>query len=180
MKIGALAFLIVAGYVSPASAGSISFSFANFDGNTDGTVSGTIFGLADNTANEAATGLTITSAPAAFGLSLPVDVFNTWTIGTNNFTVSNGIVTNAAFGASAGHPDSLPILGLTISYNASGSPNLLSENDGQVTRNTQTAAANIEFGSLSGGSSTPEPSTLALAGLALVGLTFARSRASRS
>lgn len=84
--------------VSPASAAiDFSFSFDNTVGNVNGTVTGIIGGLEDN-ATGAATSLEITSFPA--GLGTPVDgtdVFAWDRIFSNQFTVTNGLITAADF-----------------------------------------------------------------------------------
>lgn len=83
---------------APAQALDFTFSFSNSGGTTPGTVSGTIYGLSDNTANQAATDIQITSYPSALGFgSTPFSVFTFGTPSSNSFSVVSGTITAADF-----------------------------------------------------------------------------------
>jgi PEP-CTERM motif len=74
------------------------FSFTNSTGNTAGTVTGTIdFAITGDATNVAASDVTITSYPSAWGNigTTPVDVFGMPI--SNSFTVSGGEITAADF-----------------------------------------------------------------------------------
>lgn len=96
---GALATSLVA-WEKPAQAIQLfNFSFDNIQGPVNGTVSGTL-NLPDGNGTFAATSIKINSAPAALGYTQPVDVLSYFTnVGINEFTVSNGTITNSTFAA---------------------------------------------------------------------------------
>lgn len=96
-SVGALvgALMLVVGFWSyPANALTFQFSFTNNLGNdpAQSLVQGIISGLLDNTANQPALSVQVTSNPAGFGVGeyvgVPLDNF---------FTVSGGVITSALF-----------------------------------------------------------------------------------
>jgi len=87
--------------VTVANAATFNFSFSNEDGPVNGTVSGTIT-LPDGNGTFPASNITVTSAPAALGYTLPFNVFaGLPNIIQNTFTVVGGMINNAVsvFGA---------------------------------------------------------------------------------
>jgi hypothetical protein len=90
----------------PAVALDFNFSYTNVTGGIAGTVEGTIFGLADNTNNQSATSIVITSVPAAY--TFPLLDGNDVTLWDaqfdNTFDVSNGMITSISFLASTNPP----------------------------------------------------------------------------
>ncbi|MFM1841973.1 MAG: hypothetical protein RLZZ490_709 [Cyanobacteriota bacterium] len=77
---------------NPAQAINYNFTFSNVTGPVAGTVAGTIT-LPDGDGTFAATGITVTSAPAALGYTYPFDVLaNLTTVGQNTFTVTGGAI----------------------------------------------------------------------------------------
>jgi hypothetical protein len=67
MTLGAFAFVSALALAStPCHALNFDFSFSNTTGNTAGTVTGEIEGLVDNTANQQASAVIITSAPSVY------------------------------------------------------------------------------------------------------------------
>ncbi len=88
---------------TPSDALTFDFSFSNVVGDVNGTVTGQIFGLTDNTSNQAATLVDVTSAPAGLGLPIPPNLsFQPQFANPNSFTVTSGTITNAAFDGSSG------------------------------------------------------------------------------
>src|ERR1700730_15434863 len=71
------------------------FWFSNVSGNVSGTITGEIFGLTDD-ATGPASNVIVDSYPG--GLQLPAPPLTNFSdIGPNSFTVSSGVVTDAAF-----------------------------------------------------------------------------------
>jgi PEP-CTERM motif len=71
------------------------FSFSNITGNVPGTVTGEVLGLMDD-ATGPASNVIVDSYPA--GLQLPAPPLTIFSdLGPNSFTVSSGVVTDAAF-----------------------------------------------------------------------------------
>jgi hypothetical protein len=69
-----------------------NFSFSNVNGPVGGTVVGTII-LPDGDGTFAASGITVTSAPAALGYTYPFDVLaNLTVVLQNTFTVTGGAI----------------------------------------------------------------------------------------
>lgn len=69
-----------------------NFSFSNVTGPVGGTVAGTIT-LPDGDGTFAASGITVTSAPAALGYTYPFDVLaNLTVVPQNTFTVTGGAI----------------------------------------------------------------------------------------
>jgi hypothetical protein len=97
-----VAALIVLMHPTASHADLLDFKFSfqgAVTGNILGTVTGEIFGLMDN-ATGPASNVIVDSYPAA--LKLPAPPLTIGRIDVNSFTVSSGVVTNAAFhGASA-------------------------------------------------------------------------------
>ena len=94
MTLGAFAFVsALAPASTPCHALNFDFSFSNTTGNTAGTVTGEIEGLVDNTANQQASAVIITSAPSVYQVPPSFTV----PIGKNLFTVANGNITFALF-----------------------------------------------------------------------------------
>jgi hypothetical protein len=81
---------------------NFTFSFVGTPGDgVPGTVTGEIYGLTDNTANQPATDIVITSYPSALTYlpSTPWDIFSVpgMYFDVNSFTVSSGQITAASF-----------------------------------------------------------------------------------
>jgi hypothetical protein len=98
LSVGAsiLTLATVLGSAQGASAATFNFSFSNVSGPVNGTVSGTVV-LPDGDGTFPATGITVTSAPAALGYTLPFDVLaNLTTVLENTFTVAGGAIDTAA------------------------------------------------------------------------------------
>ena len=69
-----------------------NFSFSNVNGPVGGTVAGTII-LPDGDGTFAASGITVTSAPATLGYTYPFDVLaNLTAVLQNTFTVTGGAI----------------------------------------------------------------------------------------
>jgi hypothetical protein len=98
----------------PADAVTIPFSFTNTIGNTPGTVTGEIVGVAASGFSQA-TSVNILSAPAALGLTLPLDILSepggTFTLDLADFFLtSGGAISQAAIVITANYtlPDYFP------------------------------------------------------------------------
>ena len=105
------AVLLVFLAVTPAKALTYKFEFSsNFN-----TVEGIIEGLVDNTANQAATNVVITSNTGGYGLGTYFPP--TATVFQNDWTIVNEVITDAIFLAAQDIPGLDPILTLTTSAN---------------------------------------------------------------
>jgi hypothetical protein len=85
---------------APSRAATYDFSFGNMYGTVFGTVTGTIVLPDGNATNEAATSVTITSAPSSLASLFPDPILAadlTNPTNDNSFTVSNGKITSALF-----------------------------------------------------------------------------------
>jgi hypothetical protein len=94
----ALAFVLALAS-TPGHALTFNFSFTSVaapPGNVTGTITGTITGLEDNVANQQADAVSITSAPSAFGLTVPFSVALP-DAASNVFTVASGVITESLF-----------------------------------------------------------------------------------
>jgi hypothetical protein len=155
-----------------AHATDINFSFDNVSGNVPGTVSGRIFGLVDNT-NSAATEILITSVPAAIAGGVPPTSFSAFGSATsvgqyitfNSFTLSGGVVTDAVFQIYGGYFD----LNLQPAFGDAFYNELLSS-DVSLSVQNKNGFAGVTF------SSVPEPVSMALLGVGVLGLAAARRR----
>lgn len=79
-----------------AHAATFNFSFSNEDGPVNGTVQGTIE-LPDGDGTFAATSVIVTSAPAALGYTVPLDILGSpVNVFDNSFTVVNGVIDEVA------------------------------------------------------------------------------------
>lgn len=158
------------------------FSFVVTGGSAgSGNVTGQIFGLTDN-ATSATTDVVITGLPAgapSYVPATPIDVFATLSYtGENSFTVSAGQITSGAlvvhFGA--GGNDSLQ---LEPGTGTAGFPGAVSFADPSNSMNSwdavdaNTAAVTYSL------APAPEPSSIAVGGVALLGLALVRRRCSR-
>ena len=93
--LGASLIVLMHPTASHATLLDFKFSFSNVSGNVSGTVTGEIFGPTDD-ATGPASNVIVDSYPAGLGLpALPLTIFSD--IGPNSFTVSSGVVTDAAF-----------------------------------------------------------------------------------
>lgn len=163
---------VIMGLSGNAHATDINFSFDNVTGNVSGTVSGRIFGLSDN-ATSSATEILITSVPAGIAGGLPATSFSAFDyaaslgqfITYNSFTLSGGVVTDAVFQIYGGHFDlNLQPGGGDPFYNE-----LVSFDESSIVQNTD-GFAGVTF------SSVPEPVSMALLGVGVLGLAAARRR----
>ena len=173
---GFIALVVLAGSLTSAQAALVfQYSFTNLSGTVSGTVTGKIYGLNDN-GTGAASSVTIESFPvglnSVFGAG-PIDT-SIWDQQVQNqFTVSGGQVTGGGFYARQtlnflSYGAQLFINGNTGPYNF---VNIDGADDNYVWGANGFAAANITpFDS----QSVPEPSTLALFGLAVVAMGLKR------
>ena len=93
----ALATVATATLAPVASAATFNFSFSNVTGPVNGTVQGTLTLPDGDGTNLAATSLIVTSAPAALGYTLPLNVPANFGVLINSFTVSGGVITASYF-----------------------------------------------------------------------------------
>jgi hypothetical protein len=167
------AVIAVTSFAGLANASALSaFSFDNEDGSVPGTVAGLIE-LPDGDGTFAAIDLTIISAPAALGQSLPVGIGDFASVTENTFTVIGGAIDIAAshfFGIFPGFNNAFALNG--TDYGAGGASFL----DRQpiaflgVPGTLDLDSSSLRY------SAVPEPGTLALLGLALAGLAATRRR----
>jgi hypothetical protein len=162
----ATAALAAALIASQALALDFKFSFDGTNGTLSGTVTGKIFGLLDN-ATSPATDLMISSAPSAFGISTPYDMFPT-TTAINFFTLLNGVIVDAQF--LSGDPTGTFELGL----NFAGQNNL--KNPATATTYNNLGFAGATYTAIAVPAPVPEPvsASLLILGLAGLGLTLGR------
>ena len=164
------------------AATSYDFSFENVGGPVAGTVSGSIE-LPDGDGTFAATGLTVTSAPAALGYTLPFDVLaNLTSVLENTFTVAGGLID-----AGSSHfyafftPDS--IIGSAFGLNSVGGFVTGSSMSIQLSSSPATGVIDSSSSTLSyttTGGSGPEPSSVALLALGALGFAGNARRAYRA
>ncbi len=159
--IAASMVVTVMGAFDVANAATFNFSFSNEDGPVPGTVEGTIE-LPDGDGTFAASNVTVTSAPAALGFTLPFDVITNFPIVIgNSFTVSGGAIDAGAstFFATNG-PQAFFLNGPIGTQFAPGAPN---SGVSDLDNSTLVYSSNV---------TTPEPtSMIALASLGLLGVT---------
>ena len=80
-----------------ANAATFNFSFSNEDGSIPGTVEGTLELPDGDFVNQAATSVIVTSAPAALGYTIPLDVSVAFpNVEQNSFTVVGGMIDASA------------------------------------------------------------------------------------
>jgi PEP-CTERM motif len=141
-----------------------SFTFSNADGAISGTVAGTIT-LPDGDGTYAATAISITSAPAALGYTLPIDPLSWGPQFVNTFTVVGGAIDKAlssfAKEASPGTPSHM-----SFSLNFPDYGSLLSAiGGGGYSSGVQDIAnASLRYAAV------PEPASLGLLVLGAVGM----------
>lgn len=180
LLIAAASLAFSTAFPSSAQAQTLDFNFsftANLVEAPDllpGTVTGEILGLQNNTANQIPTEITITSAPAQLGFTLPYtfpasDAVGTW----SGFTVENGVITAAQIdmqdpnNASYGNPFVLGIdddLNILQNEMISGNPSVVN----------YSGFSGMTF------SAAPEPSSWALGLIALGGVFSLRRRILRA
>jgi hypothetical protein len=160
---------------APSDALTVDFSFTNVTGTIPGTVTGEIFLPSSANGIYAATQVWIDSAPAAISLSPGVPPFDILALPgvvtqgfDNKFTVSNGNITNASFGA---HWDQNGIWMWELYMDTGGSGYSLY---GNPRDNVVASGESISFTV----SAVPEPSTwiLMLAGLTVLGFAARRQK----
>jgi len=159
-----LAVLLVAIGAPIAHADTFSFSFSNTIGNTPGIVTGTLTFTGTGTfTGQAATAITLTSAPSAFTSQLPISDFLNLEF-LNSFSAVDGVMTAASLdivwvgGSPSAFSDTL-----FLNVNLAGSPvNLLENATGGGTLRTENNAglAGVTFTDTT---LVPEPSSVALA-----------------
>lgn len=179
-----LLLLAAVGFVATLSVqaeSTLNFDFSFSDAN--GTIAGEIYGLSDNSTS-AASQVVITSFPDDINaiVTAPV-VASDWTyIDENSFTVTDGEITGGGFYAHEGGTGNAASLSqgyqLFIDGNYGGAPggyynycNLDGTDSAYVYGGTGLGA--VTFASAE---ATPEPGTIALAGLGIAGLMAARRR----
>lgn len=163
------------GLFGQAHAAIYQFSFDNVNGPVAGTVMGQ-FELPDGDGTFAATALTITSAPAALGYSLPYDVFaNMSTSLTNSFTVSGGAI---ASGSQFARQYTSPAPAQVFSLNFASLGSLLNV---RGSSDPYSGVRDVSSTTLAYTTAVPEPSTLILgvAGLVCAACRFAQRRKGR-
>lgn len=149
-----------------------AFSFDNEDGSVPGTVAGFIT-LPDGDGTFAALDLTIVTAPAALGQSLPVGIGDFVQIDENTFTVIAGAIDAASshfFGIFPGFNNAFALNG--TAFGAVGASFLDQQPSAFLgapgTRDSDSSS--LRFAAI------PEPGTLAILGLGLAGLAATRRR----
>ncbi|MDJ0582731.1 PEP-CTERM sorting domain-containing protein [Crocosphaera sp.] len=155
----------VMGAFDVANAATFTFSFNNEDGPVAGTVEGEIE-LPDGDGTFAATGVTITSAPAALGYTLPIDALGGDAPLTNTFTVANGVIDSvlSSFVAIFAPGTNLSLNDLSF---GTGSESNLAGSFANFTGVSNLDSSTLTYTS----ASVPEPtSMIALAGVGILGV----------
>ena len=160
-----------------AKALDFNFSFSNVTEDVSGTVTGVIKGLTDN-ATSAASDITITFAPAGV-TPLPATTFSIFDYATqlnslwgspyivvNNFTVTNGVITDALFQIYGGYFD-INVAGQYNSLHSSDKAPAGTEGHGL---GNQDGLGGITF------TEVPEPASWMLISAGLLGLGATRRR----
>ena len=149
-----------------------TFSFDNEDGSVPGTVAGLIK-LPDGDGTFGAIDLTIMSAPAALGQSLPVELSDFASVTENTFTVIGGAIDAAAshfFGIFPGFNNAFALNGTDFS---AGGASFLDQQPAAflgVPGTLDSNSSSLHY------SAVPEPGSVALLGLGLAGLAATRRR----
>jgi hypothetical protein len=162
------AVLGIAATGTAARADNFDFSFTG----NNGTVTGEIFGLTNNgVSNQHATDIVIDSAPSAFALATPIDLFPLSSDIANNFTESNGQIT--ACGVYVSGPGGS--LALALNY-ASTLDSFGVENVSPVLSTTVSGSAAFSDITFTPATAVPEPASMSLLGVGATALLRRRRR----